>query len=377
LIDREYFLTHTKPGGHRVVNVQGVTVAPPKGFKFDIMYAEYNRRLKDKEFDKAGAILDSILSERKGFPHIQYLINDLEKICLHNKDYERLERESQALIERGYTPDNYLRLARVYKAQSRWSDLLDVGAKAMEALGLKFEDFEADCFPFRLGMELNTFTLFMDMGQAALELKDYGGAARYYHLASKLKSNSHKPFLGFAKAYMEAGFLDRAEQALARTPQPGGSNDPESLRIMAGICRKRKNLPLAFECLKKAFEKGPEDENNVDPFYFAGAGLGRWEEMIDPLKNFVLHKEDHAGAHARLASVHFNLKNEFLARESAERALALDPKNPVAKSILERIKKNAKNDPERAQKMADDDTLGLDMNPELLPGLLETTQIVW
>jgi glycosyltransferase involved in cell wall biosynthesis len=375
LIYRDYFLTHTKPGGRRVVSVPGVTVAPPKGFKFDIMYGEFQKLVKEKQFDKASVAMDAILAERKGFPHIQYLINDLETICLNTRDYGRLEAESKALIERNYAPDNYLRLTRLYRIQGRWVELLDMGAKAMESLGLTFEDFEADCFPLRLGAELKTFTLFMDMGGASLELKDYGGAARYFHLASKLKSDSHKPFQGFAKAYLGAGFLERAEGALARMPQPAGRNDPETQRIMAAICRKRKNLPLAFECLKKAFQNGPQDEKNVDPFYFAGAGLGRWAELVEPLKNFVLHQERHSGAQARLSSVYFNLGDEFLAREAAEKALEVDPKNPVAKGVLDRIKKNAKADPEKA--LATGNAALAEVSPEILPGLLDSVPIVW
>ncbi|MDR2422098.1 MAG: glycosyltransferase family 2 protein, partial [Deltaproteobacteria bacterium] len=147
LIYRDYFLTHTKPGGRRVVSIPGVTVAPPKGFKFDIMYGEYQKLIKNKEFAKAATLLDSILAEKKGFPHIQYLINDLETVCLQNKNYDQLENEAKALIERGYKPDNYMRLARLYRVQGRWNEVLEAGLKSMESLSLKFEDFEADCFP--------------------------------------------------------------------------------------------------------------------------------------------------------------------------------------------------------------------------------------
>ncbi|MDR1083452.1 MAG: glycosyltransferase [Deltaproteobacteria bacterium] len=379
LIYRDYFLTHTKPGGRRVVNVPGVTVMPPKGFKFDIMYGEFQRLRDKKEWDQANTTMDAILAEKKGFPHIQYLINDLEGLCLKTKQYERLENETKALIERGYQPDNYMRLARLYKVTGRRQELLEAGYKAMESLGLKFEDFEADCFPFKLGNELHTFTLFMDMGQTSLELKDFGGAARFFHMASKLKSDSHKPFLGFARTYLEAGHLDRAEGAILRLPQPAGKNDPETHRIVSAICRKKKNLPLAFDCLKKAFELGPEDEKNVDPFYFAGAGLGRWTDMVEPLKNFVLHNEDHSGAQARLAAVYFNLGNEFLARTCAEKALDLDSKNPVAKSILDRVK--AKVDKERLfnpdEAVMEEESLIPEISSDLLPGLLDSTPLVW
>jgi glycosyltransferase involved in cell wall biosynthesis len=379
LIYRDYFLSHTKPGGRRIVNVPGVTIMPPKGFKFDIMYGEFQRQREKKDWVEAGKTLDLILAERKGFPHIQYLVNDLEGICLKTKQYDRLEEETKALIDRNYTPDNYMRLARLYRTQGRWSEVLEVGLKAMEALGLKFEDFDADCFPFRLNHELHSFTLFMDMAEASLTLKDFGSAARYYHIASKIKSDSHRPFLGFARTYLEAGHLDRSEGAISRLPQPAGRNDPETHRILSAICRKRKNLPLAFDCLKKAFELGPEDEKNVDPFYFAGAGLARWSEMVEPLKNFVLHNEEHAGAQARLASVYFNLGNEFLAQTAAEKSLELDDHNPVAKSILDRIKIKAEKfrqeNPDLAPLLPEEEDMGI--APELLPGLLDSTPLVW
>ncbi|MDR3204912.1 MAG: glycosyltransferase [Deltaproteobacteria bacterium] len=373
LIYRDYFLSHTKPGGKNVITVPSVVVAPPKGFKFDIMYGEFQRLTKAGETEKARGLLEQILSEKVGFPHIQFLMTDLFPLCLATNDYERVEGELHALIERGYLTDNLVRLSQLRLHQKKWPEVIDYGQKALDSMNLKPEDFEADCFPFKLGNELKSFKLLIDMGQAYLELGDFGQAARHYHMASKLKSNSHKPFLGFAKTYLAAGHLDRAEGAIAKLPQPDGRNDPESFRILAAVWRKRKNLPLAFELLKKAFELAPEDELNVEPFYFTGAGLGRWQDMVGPLKNFCLRKDTHASAHARLASIHFNLGEEFLALDAAEKALEIDPKNPVAKSIAERLKEaRAKERLSQAAQVSDGQNgLSLDFDSEMLPGLLD------
>jgi tetratricopeptide (TPR) repeat protein len=218
--------------------------------------------------------------------------------------------------------------------------VVEAGLKAMDDLGLSFEDFESDCFPFKLGIELNSFKLFMNMGEAYLQVRSYGEAARYYHLASKLKTDSHKPFLGFAKTYLAAGQLERAEVALAKIPQPGGMNDPETHRLLATICRKRGNLPLAFDCLLKAFEKGPADELNLEPLYFIGAALERWRDMLAPIRAFLLQRGDHAGGYARLSAIHLKLGEDFLAKEAAVKALEIDPKNPVAKSVADRVELN-------------------------------------
>jgi tetratricopeptide (TPR) repeat protein len=217
----------------------------------------------------------------------------------------------------------------------------------------------------------------MNMGQAYLECRRFGEAARFYHMASKLKSDSHKPFLGFAKTYLAANQIERAEEALARLPQPGGQEDPETHRLLAAVCRKRKNLPLAFDCLLRAFEKGPEDELNIEPFYFTGAALGRWREMVEPLKTFVLREENSVSALSRLAAVHFNLGEDFLAAEAANRALILDPKNPIANSIAERVERSQPAPPPALRINQGENGLTMELSPDLLPGLLDSTHLTW
>jgi tetratricopeptide (TPR) repeat protein len=317
------------------------------------------------------------LAEKVGFPHIQFLIGDLFQQCLEKGDYERAEKELLALIDRGYLVDNFMRMAQLRTAQKRWPEVIEAGKKAMEGMRLAPEDLDADCFPFKLGVELNCFKLFMGMAGAFLELRDFGSAARFYHMASKLKTDSHKPFLGFAKTYLAAGQLDRAEVALSKLPQPGGMNDPETHRLLALVCRKRNNLPLAFECLKKAFEKGPDDELNVEPFYFVGAALGRWPDMVEPLRLFLLQKDACASGYARLSAVHLNLGEDFQARESASRAIELDPSNPVARSVLERVESRAKASQRNAQVKEGQDGLTLDLATELSLASMDQAPIVW
>jgi tetratricopeptide (TPR) repeat protein len=107
------------------------------------------------------------------------------------------------------------------------------------------------------------------------------------------------------------------------------------------LCQKRRELELAFGCFKKAFELAPDDEKNVDLFYFTGASLGRWEEMYDPLATFCHQNPQHAMGLARLSAVCFNLQSDALAEDTAGRCLALDPNNAIAKSILARTKERA------------------------------------
>jgi glycosyltransferase involved in cell wall biosynthesis/tetratricopeptide (TPR) repeat protein len=375
LILRDYFLRHTKPSRRQVVTIPACVCAPPKGFKFDIMYSEYQRLRKAGERAKAMALLDAILAERAGFPHIQFLMVDLFPLCLETGDYERAERELLALIARGYEPDNYIRLAQLRSVQRRWPEVVEAGGKAMDQLGLRFEDFDSDCFPFKLGGELGAFRLFLLMGDAHLRMRDFGSAARFFHMASKLKLDSHKPFLGFARTYLAAGQLDRAEGALVRIPQPGGSSDPETYRLLAEICRRRGQLGPAFECLLAAVKKAPADPLTVEPLYFVGAAMGDWSKLVEPLRNLILHQEGNSAAYARLAAVHQNLGEVLQAREAAAKALELDPKNPAAKSILERLKTGEAVTARTAEVKDGPGGLTLDLSD---PGsLLDPSSLVW
>jgi predicted TPR repeat methyltransferase len=129
---------------------------------------------------------------------------------------------------------------------------------------------------------------------------------------------------------------------------------------------------LAFDCLTKAITLGPGDEENVEPFYFVGASLGRWKAMVEPLTTFVELKPEHSAAWGRLSSIHFNLGEEALARNCAEKSLAIDAKNPVAKSILARLKsgKCLKLDPDEPAI----ETIDIALKNS---GIFDQTAIVW
>ncbi len=341
LITREYFLKCSRPGKSHTVNIQAISIRLAKGFKFDAMFSDFKRHREKKEYPEARRIMDLILKEKDGVPPIQYLIHYLAPLCLAQKDYATLEKELRSLIDRGYRADNLIRLGYMLGQQGRWPEAVDALKEALAAHGLADEDFQADCFPFALDRNLSVFHLLVALGESCLEINDLGEAAHYYHLASKLKSNSHKPFLGFAKVWFQSGQLDRAEVALQKLPGREGKEDPETHRLLGVLCQKRKNLDLAFQCLQKAFELGPDDEKNVDPFYFVGASLGKWEEMYDPLATFSHQNPEHVGGLARLAAVCFHLKSENLAADVAGRCLELDPNNAVAKSIQGRIRAQA------------------------------------
>ncbi len=336
LILRDYFLETSKPNKENRVNFQAISIKLAKGFKFDAMYSSFKKAKKEKNYEEARSLINAILEEKEGAPHMQYLIHDLAPICLAQKDYGTLEKELKALIARNYKQDNLIRLGIMYYQSGRYPDAINTLKEALTENGLAEETFDAKCFPFKHPRELGVFHLVMALAESYYELGDYGLAARYYHMASKMKSDSHKPFLGFAKVYMLSGQIEKAEAALYRLPNTEGKNDPETHRLLAKLCQKRKNLPLAFDCLLKAVEVAPFDPANIEPLYFTGAALGRWEAMAPLMQNFVNKYPNNAAALSRLCAVYFNMGAKIMAKKTAENCLLIEANNPIAKSILNR-----------------------------------------
>ena len=337
LITREYFMKCSRPGKNHTLNMQAININIPKGFKFDAMFSTFKKHSAAKKWKESRDVLDGILQEKEGTPHIQYLIHHLTPVCLAQNDYATLEPELRSLIERGYRPDNLIRLGVMLGQAGRWPEAVETLKEAIEAHGLKEADFEAECFPFSFGRKLSIFHLFIALGNSCLQINDLTEAAKYYRLASCLKSDSHEPFLGFAKVWLNSGQLDKAETALHKLPGKGGQDDPETQRLLGALCQRRKELPLAFQCYKRAFEVAPDDSKNVDPFYFVGVALGKWEEMYEPLATCCHKNPQHIMGLARLSAVCFNLNSDTMAQEMAERCLKLDPGNAIAKSILGRL----------------------------------------
>jgi tetratricopeptide (TPR) repeat protein len=343
----------TRPGIYRSVQIQGLSINLAKGFKFDAMFTEFKKKKNEKQFEEARKLLDLILEEKEGFPHIQYLIHYLAPVCLAQRDYETLERELRGLIDRGYRADNLIRLGVMLGRAGRWPEAVAALREALAAHGLTEDDFQADCFPFNLGRKLAVFHLLMALGESCLEINEHTQAAHYYHLASKIKSADHEPALGFARVWLATGQIEKAEETLARLPSPDAANkDPETQRLLGKICQRRKNLELAYQCYKKAFELGPDDAANVDPFYYTGAAQGRWEEMLETLQTFTGHDPGNVNGQARLAAVCFQLGLDAEAAEAVERCLALEPNHPVAKSLKSRLEGRLPETPETPPEIA-------------------------
>ena len=342
LVRRDVFLKKSHPKkGHNTIDIQHLQQIIASGFKFDAIYGEYNRRFSKGEYDEAHNLLRAALSIPHGAPPLQYLIHPLVKTCLAMHKLDEVEQEVRGLIARGYEPDNYIRLGQILQVTERFHEAIDAYQKGLDGYGLTEADFESRIFPINFPKELSAFTTLIGMGECYFETGQRVEAARMFHRAAKLRANSHRPFLGFAKLYLASNQLDRAETAISKIGEREGRKDPETHRVLGKLCQRRNRLDIAFGCYMKAFEYGKTDEKNIDPLYYAGAALGKWEAMKPVFEDFLEAKPDHVGAISRLASVCQRLGENDKALELARRGLSLDIANTTLRGILRQLESKA------------------------------------
>ncbi|MBW1947780.1 MAG: tetratricopeptide repeat protein, partial [Deltaproteobacteria bacterium] len=256
-------------------------------------------------------------------PGQQYL-NDLHaKIALGLKNYKEAEQKCLDLIKRGYEADNWIRLGRIFQAQGKYSEAISAFQSGLRQIGLRESDLKSRVFPIVCPTDFGAFTALIGLGECLVETSEYMKATKTFHRAFKLKANSHRPFLGFAKIFLANNQMNQAQHALFKASQLNGK-DPEINRITGAMCEKQNRPDLAFSCYLKAFEKDKTDPQTIELVYKIGSALHKWEDLKKALKEFLEHHPAHVPAISHLAQVYFELGHRQKTEELVKRGLALD-----------------------------------------------------
>ena len=340
LISRELFLERSGLDSENTsLDVRAIPGIAPSTFEFDAHYHVAKRALSQNQPEEAYESIVRAVNVGQGAPGIQFLVHYMVKICLQTGEFDRVEKEIRDLLDRGFVPDNLIRLGQVLQATGRYQDAAEAYQKSLKYFDVSDEDLSGPVFPFNFPKELSTFTALMGLAECHEKLGDSSEAMRMFHRASKLRANSHRPFLGFARHFLASGQIDKAEAALSRLGERSGKSDPETHRLLGKLCYKKGRPDLAFNCYRNAFENGRPDEKNIDPLYTMGRTLNRWEEVRTTLEGFLEKKPNSILALCRLADVYFNLKMMDEALQTIDRGQALDEKNAVLKGISLKIEK--------------------------------------
>ena len=365
LMNRNHFLARSDPNkNQKPLDVRSLSVnIAPFSFRFDLLFARVKRQVSKGEYREAFQTLREILTRPQGSPRIQFLIGIFVKTCIGLKEYGPAEKELRALIERGYEPDNWIRLGQILQLMKKPVEAIEAYKKGMENFRLKDADLESPVFPFNFPKDLAAFHALMGLAECYDELGYKEESFRNYRRAAKLRANSHRPFLGFVKHFLDSNQLEKAQAASYKLCERGAKNDPETHRVLGKLCYRKNEHEMAFSCYLKAFEHGKDDENNIEPLFHTGRLLGKWEEVKNRLEEFVELRPDYVPALARLSEVHFKLGNYERAAQLTGLGLELDTSNVILRSIERKIKKELE-----LKKLIDADAmdpLGVEVAPKL------------
>ncbi|MBW2323585.1 MAG: glycosyltransferase [Deltaproteobacteria bacterium] len=308
-------------------NKKGLKIAiipcfPPRGLAFDILYKKAKKEYDDNNYKKAYEYFKAAESIKVGIPGEQYLNEMHYKIALGLKNYEEAEKKCLRLIEKGYQAENWIRLGQIYQAQGKYTEAIEAYQNGLKQVGLRESDLESPVFPIVHPTDFSAFTALIGLGECLVETGEFMKATKTFHRAFKIKANSHRPFLGFARVFLANNQIKQAEHALYKASQLDGK-DPEIHRVTGTLCEKRNRPDLAFNCYIKAFEKDKTNPQYVE-FYKIGSTLQKWEEMKKPLEEFLENHPANLPALTHLTQVFLELGDKEKAEELVERGLAID-----------------------------------------------------
>lgn len=170
---------------------------------------------------------------------------------LDPEDLDIIYNSSKALAAAGEleTASNFLRLylQRNPRDEEAWNDYTSLIRST------------ADSHWQPAGLNGEVSQVYLEMGRALTEVKDFIGAGQAYQRAIQLNAEQGEPFWGLAQLHMELGQEEEALEIL----RPGLQVDPahKPCVLLAGkILAGRKELPEARTLYEKYLEKDTDEE---------------------------------------------------------------------------------------------------------------------
>ncbi|MBW2621552.1 MAG: glycosyltransferase [Deltaproteobacteria bacterium] len=327
LIKRETFLrVVNNPSEKNSVEMKIIPYLPPKGLLFDALFKKAKDCFKERDFNESWRYFNAATSIPEGIPGEQYLNHFQSELLPELRKFEEAEQICRDLIERGYQADNWIRLGGILQAQHKYSEAIAAYQNGVRQIGLRESDLTASVFPILFPTDFDAFTALIGLGECLVETGDYLKATKTFHRAFKLKANSHRPFLGFAKIFLANNQYQRAKDALAKAGQLDG-RDPELARLAGELCEIEDQPALAYESYARAVEREQSNPRNLTLMFGVGSKLGKWEEMKQAHEEFLQSEPENVPIIVQAARIYLELRDFEKARSWVEAGLNLNQGN--------------------------------------------------
>lgn len=213
------------------------------------------------KFAEADKEMKAFRSFDRGRPTDQAVIDTITKICLGLGEPDRAISEVAALINKGYKPDNFIRLGRILLDQKKYAEGASAFKAGLQSLGIQPVDFESSVFPAALSPECDLFIALQGLGDCLHALGELQSADQMYLLAAKVDMSSPLPFIGCASNLVADGQLEKAEQFLAEAEVRKGAVLPGFHKLKGAIEEQKEDLIKARDCYVRAYKL---DRNDPD-----------------------------------------------------------------------------------------------------------------
>jgi tetratricopeptide (TPR) repeat protein len=252
---------------------------------------------QEGDYSLARRVLERAGAVEQGGMGDPYLVQLYANVAFALGEDEGAERMCRRLIGEGYGADNWVRLGCIYQRQGRWSEALDAYGRGLEGIGLTDDAIEDDALPLVCRTDPDAFRAVLGQGECLMALGRDEDAARRLRQASRLRANSHRPFVAMGRLLCKRGRTADALAALdlaARQRRPAGD---ASVEAAFAEVRERAGDPAgAFEASLAGLARRPDSEGLLEVAARLGTGLGRTELLVAAYERFLDHRPGHVKA---------------------------------------------------------------------------------
>lgn len=175
-----------------------------------------------------------------------------------------------------------------------------------------------------------------ELGECYLFMGDLDKAVEYYDKAVQSNGIHPDPYLGLATIAVQQGELERAYELYKKAAEIEQSD--KALAGMALVEMETNRQNEAFDHFSQALDQNPENMISIFMLVQLGHVLGRIEEVIPHMENYLAIDPLKHDVRYSLAGCLSCVGKPDEARGHLERILETDPDNESAKELLEHIR---------------------------------------
>ena len=336
IIRKKHFLNATKHNKNgKSVNVSFLNGTIPNTLKADILYNRTNEHIKKEDYQEAFKTLKELEGFSEGAPTGRTFVDMYVKVCSALKYYDLAEAKCRQLIEEGCGGQNWILLGKILQSQKAYPQAVEAYRNAIKDLDLDISDLLNPAFRHILPEQFGIVAASLGLGECLVETGNLVEASQVFRRAARVKPDSPKPFLGFARLFIKTGDLPKARQAISDIMARGKENS-ETYLLLGHIEETEKKIEAAFEAYKKAISLDPKDPEIQTSLYNTGKALGRWQETLELLESALEKCPDSVHCINLTASAAHEAGADGKASELLKQGLVIMPEHNLMAELLER-----------------------------------------